>query len=107
MVEQALTGIGGFVGLMICIAAFTLCVGFIIANAMVMAMVPYGQVAGMASALLGTIQFVTGAIAATVQSLLPKGHTLPMAAGMAFCGIAGVISNRFIIKNRGDTTPLH
>jgi DHA1 family bicyclomycin/chloramphenicol resistance-like MFS transporter len=102
LVEQALTGFGGFVGLMICIGAFTLCVGFIIANAMVMAMVPYGQTAGMASALLGTIQFVTGAIAATVQSLLPKGHTLPMAAGMAACGIAGVISNRFIVKNRAD-----
>ncbi len=105
MVAQAVTGFGGFIGLVVCIASFTFCVGFIIANAMVMAMVPFGQIAGMASALLGTIQFVTGAIAATLQSALPKGYALPMAAGMAACGVAGLLSNRYVVKTRTDVAP--
>jgi DHA1 family bicyclomycin/chloramphenicol resistance-like MFS transporter len=57
-------------------------------NTTALAMAPHGRVAGSASALLGTIQFVLGATAGAVVGLLGNGTAVPLAAVVAGCGLA-------------------
>ena len=44
--------------------------------------------AGSASALLGTLQFVLGATAGTLVGVLGNGTAVPLAAVIAGCGVA-------------------
>ena len=65
---------------------FVLCgLGLTFGNATALAMVPHGGVAGSASALLGTSQFLLGA---AVPPLLSIGGTTGLAMGLAM-GVAG------------------
>jgi DHA1 family bicyclomycin/chloramphenicol resistance-like MFS transporter len=81
-------GLGGLIGLLlplfICIAS----VGLVGPNTAAAAMAPYGRVAGSASALLGTLQFVVGAVAGIVVGWLYNGTALPMAGTIAACCVA-------------------
>jgi DHA1 family bicyclomycin/chloramphenicol resistance-like MFS transporter len=97
---HGLTGWGGLAGLMVPLGLFTACMGFIMSNATVLAMAPYGRIAGMASALLGTVQFGVGAAAASLPGAIHTGTALPMTAGMALCGLAGLIANLVVVKPR-------
>jgi len=45
-----------------------------------------------ASALLGTLQFVVGAIAGTLVGALHNGTALPMAGVIAGCGVAALLA---------------
>jgi DHA1 family bicyclomycin/chloramphenicol resistance-like MFS transporter len=87
----AATALGGLVGLLaplfVCIAS----VGLVGPNTSAAAMAPHGRVAGSASALLGTLQFVVGAIAGTLVGALHNGTALPMAGVIAICEIAALV----------------
>jgi len=54
-------------------------------------MAPYGRVAGSASALLGTLQFVVGAVSGIVVGVLYNGTALPMAATIAACCVTALV----------------
>jgi DHA1 family bicyclomycin/chloramphenicol resistance-like MFS transporter len=56
-----------------------------------MAMAPHGRVAGSASALLGTTQFVLAAISGGLVSRLHNGTPVPMAGIVAFCSISALV----------------
>ncbi|WP_438481587.1 Bcr/CflA family multidrug efflux MFS transporter [Oleiharenicola lentus] len=62
--------------------------GFIGPNIGAIAMAPFGEIAGSASALLGTIQFGVGALAGAMVGLLHNGTAMPMAIGIAGCAVA-------------------
>jgi DHA1 family bicyclomycin/chloramphenicol resistance-like MFS transporter len=87
----AATGFGGMVGLLpplfVCVAS----VGLVGPNATAAAMAPHGQIAGSASALLGTLQFVVGAGSAALVGALDNGTALPMAGVIAACVIAALV----------------
>jgi len=91
LVLVAALGLGGLAGLLlplfICIAS----VGLVGPNTTAAAMAPYGRVAGSASALLGTLQFVVGAIASIVVGALYNGTALPMAGTIAACCVAALV----------------
>lgn len=57
--------------------------GFVIPTTSVLALEQHGAIAGTASALLGTLQMLTGAVVMTVVGLFTDGRPLPMVAGMA------------------------
>ena len=57
-------------------------------NTTALAMAPHGSVAGSASALLGTLQFVLGATAGTLVGVMGNGTAVPLAAVIAGCGAA-------------------
>jgi DHA1 family bicyclomycin/chloramphenicol resistance-like MFS transporter len=57
-------------------------------NTTALAMAPHGAVAGSASALLGTVQFVLGAAAGATVGVLGNGTAVPLAAVVAGCGAA-------------------
>jgi DHA1 family bicyclomycin/chloramphenicol resistance-like MFS transporter len=86
----AASGAGGLAGLLLplffCIAS----VGLVGPNTTAAAMAPYGRVAGSASALLGSLQFVVGAAAGMIVGTLYNGTALPMAGTIAVCCLAAL-----------------
>ena len=65
--------------------------GLVIPTASVLALEEHGAIAGTASALLGTLQMLTGAVAMQIVGLFSTGKPLPMVVGMAtgaLCGVA-------------------
>lgn len=64
--------------------------GLVIPTTSVLALEQHGAIAGTASALLGTLQMLTGAAAMGVVGLFSSGQPLPMVVGMAAGALVGV-----------------
>jgi len=64
--------------------------GLVIPATSVLALEKHGAIAGTASALLGTLQMLTGAAAMGVVGLFANGKPLPMGVGMATGALGGV-----------------
>jgi DHA1 family bicyclomycin/chloramphenicol resistance-like MFS transporter len=88
LLVDAATGFGGFPGILVPLFLYIATHGFVMPNTIALAMGPHGRVAGSASALLGTIQFVLGAAAGAAVGLLGNGTAVPLAAVVAGCGLA-------------------
>ena len=88
LLADAYTGFGGFAGILVPLWVFIACHGFVMPNTTALAMAPHGSVAGSASALLGTLQFVLGATAGALVGVLGNGTAVPLAAVIAGCGAA-------------------
>jgi len=87
---DAYTGFGGFAGILVPLFCFVACHGFVGPNTTALAMSPYGAVAGSASALMGTLQFVLGAASGSLVSAFGNGTAVPFALVIAGCGIAAL-----------------
>lgn len=61
--------------------------GLVIPTTAVLALEEHGAIAGTASALMGTLQFVTGAVAMVLASLVANGTAVPMSAAIAGCAV--------------------
>lgn len=70
-------------------AAFA-CQGLIIPSTMVLSLEEHGPIAGIASALGGTLQMVTGGIMIAVISLFFDGTALPMVTAIALCALGAL-----------------
>ncbi|MFN4349289.1 MAG: multidrug effflux MFS transporter [Hylemonella sp.] len=57
--------------------------GLIIPTSAILALEDHGPIAGTASALMGTLQFATGAVVMAIVGLFVDGTGLPMVAGIA------------------------
>jgi DHA1 family bicyclomycin/chloramphenicol resistance-like MFS transporter len=67
------------------------CLGLFIPTTAVLALEEYGDIAGTASALIGTIQFVTGAVIMLFVGTFLNGTALPMVAGIAGCAAVALV----------------
>jgi DHA1 family bicyclomycin/chloramphenicol resistance-like MFS transporter len=85
MLVDAVTGFGGFTGILIPLFFYIASHGFIMPNTTALAMAPHGAVAGSASALLGTVQFVLGASAGALVGVFGNSTAIPLAAIIAAC----------------------
>lgn len=94
MLFSAYTGFGGFAGILIPLFCFITCYGFIMPNTTALAMAPHGAIAGSASALLGTLQFVVGSTAAALVGVLGSGTAVPFAAVISGCGLGAFAISR-------------
>jgi DHA1 family bicyclomycin/chloramphenicol resistance-like MFS transporter len=65
--------------------------GLVIPTTMVLALDDHGPIAGMASALGGTLQMVSGAIMIIVVSYFADGTTLPMVTIIALCATGALL----------------
>ena len=74
------------VGLYFIASAF---MGMVIPTTSVLALEKHGAIAGTASALLGTLQMLSGAVAMGVMGLFGSGKPLPMVAGMTAGALLG------------------
>ena len=64
--------------------------GLVIPTTSVLALEAHGAIAGTASALLGTLQMLAGAVAMQLVGHFSNGKPLPMVAGMALGALMGV-----------------
>lgn len=71
--------------------------GFSFPNSTAAAMAPFGDRAGMASALLGTLQFSFAGLSSAVLGHLHNGSAIPMAAVMASCGGIACLLLRVVV----------
>ncbi|WZP00161.1 Bcr/CflA family multidrug efflux MFS transporter [Isosphaeraceae bacterium EP7] len=87
----AWTGVGGlpafFGAIFLCLAT----VGLILPNATAAVMAPFPDHAGVASALLGMLQFAVGAAAGALVGFFHDGTARPMALTMAGCATISLI----------------
>ena len=96
LVVDAYTGFGGFAGILIPLFFYIACHGFVLPNTTALAMAPHGKVAGSASALLGTFQFVLGALCGSLIGVFSNGTAVPMAAVVAGCATSAFLANRLL-----------
>ena len=88
--------LGGLPGVLIPLWCCIASLGFTFPNSTAAAMAPFGDRAGMAAALLGTLQYGLAAIASGVVASLHDGTALAMALAIAACGLISVIVLRVL-----------
>lgn len=80
------TGTGEIWGAALPLFAAITSLGFSFPNSIAAAMAPFGDRAGMAAALLGTLQFTIAALVSSAVGYLHDGTALPLAAVIFACG---------------------
>lgn len=94
LVAVAMSGWGGLPAILASLFVFVASLGFIGSNATALAMEEQGARAGIASAALGSTQFLIAAGASSLVGVLNDGSARPMAAVMAACGVATWIAGK-------------
>jgi len=93
LLADAYTGFGGFAGILVPLFCFVICHGFVGPNTTALVMSPYGAVAGSASALMGTLQFVLGAASGNLVSAFGNRSAVPFAAVIAGCALCAFVAH--------------
>jgi len=78
------------------------CLGLVIPSTMVLALEEHGSIAGMASALGGTLQFLTGALMIVVSSAFFDGTSFAMVATIVICAIGAFTLSRLTLGGRRE-----
>lgn len=78
-------------GSIVLMLLFLSCQGFTFPNAAALAMAPFTKGAGSASALMGALQMVCGAMATALVGVFFTGTAVPMAVIMASCSLVGLL----------------
>ncbi|WNL44881.1 multidrug effflux MFS transporter [Dyella sp. BiH032] len=74
--------------------------GLVMPSSAVLALEDHGKIAGTASALLGTIQFATGACVIGVVGRFLDGTARPMLAGIAACSVIALVLAQVTLRHR-------
>lgn len=78
-------GVSNFAVLVVMLFMAFAFLGLVIPATMVLALDDHGPIAGIASALGGTLQMVTGGVMIVIVSLVFDGTAFPMVSAVAFC----------------------
>jgi len=68
-------------------------------TAAVLSLEHHGEIAGTASALMGSIQIMTGAAVMAVAGLFSNGAPQPMVIGIAVCAVAPFLVTQIALRN--------
>ena len=98
LVLMAATGFGGMIGVWLPLFVYIASMGVVLPNAGANAMAGESRRAGMAAALMGTLQFTAGAASSGLLSLLSTGSALPMAGGVALCGLCALGARLVLVR---------
>jgi DHA1 family bicyclomycin/chloramphenicol resistance-like MFS transporter len=99
-----LTGMGGLAGVYAGVFVYVAAQGFVFPNGSAIAMMRHGNIAGTASALLGTNQFMIAAVTTTLLGFIDN-PAVPMALVIAGCGVAATLLNFLTLGPRLETAP--
>ena len=97
---MTLAGVDSLAVLIVLLFCAFACLGLVIPSTMVLALEEHGPIAGMASALGGTLQMVTGGVMIVVVSLFFDGTALPMVTTIALCAVGAFILARLTLRRR-------
>jgi DHA1 family bicyclomycin/chloramphenicol resistance-like MFS transporter len=100
----ALAGIDSLPVLIALLFASFACLGLVIPATMVLALEEHGPIAGMASALGGMLQMVTGGVMIVIIGVFFDGTTLPMVAAIALCSVGGFALSVLTLRGRALTS---
>jgi DHA1 family bicyclomycin/chloramphenicol resistance-like MFS transporter len=104
LLVTVLTGVAGLAGVFACVFVYVSAQGFVFPNGSAIAMMRHGKIAGTASALLGTNQFLIAAITTTFLGFLDN-PVVPMAIVIAACAAASTLLNFLTLGARLETAP--
>jgi DHA1 family bicyclomycin/chloramphenicol resistance-like MFS transporter len=96
MVLAASTGWGGAVSVIVPLWICLACLGFTFPNSTAAAMAPFGDRAGTASALMGTMQFTIAGLASAAVGHYEGNGAVPMASMMATCAVTAWLLLRWV-----------
>jgi DHA1 family bicyclomycin/chloramphenicol resistance-like MFS transporter len=102
---NAVTGIGGFIGLLVPLFFSVASLGFIAPNTAAAAMSMHGRIAGAASAVLGILQYGIGALAAALVGVFADGSARPMGLVIAACGLFALALQQFYLRSAVPPQP--
>jgi len=74
--------------------------GLVIPTTAVLALEEHGEIAGTASALMGTLHFAAGAVAMAVVGLFVDGTAFPMVAGISACALITFVLAQVVLRQR-------
>jgi DHA1 family bicyclomycin/chloramphenicol resistance-like MFS transporter len=77
--------------------------GFVFPNGSAIAMMRHGNIAGIASSLLGTNQFIIAAAVTLVLGTIQSSTAFPMAIVIAGCGVAATALNFLTLGSKLET----
>ena len=72
--------------------------GLVIPTSMVLALEEHGPVAGIASALGGTLQMLLGGIVMAIASLFGQASALPMVSAIAVCAVLAFVLSQLTLR---------
>jgi DHA1 family bicyclomycin/chloramphenicol resistance-like MFS transporter len=98
LIVAVATGWGGLSAIIALIFVSMSAAGIIFPNIAALAMSPFPEVAGSASALLGTFQFGVGAASGALVGMFHNGTAMPMALGLAGCAISALVIMRTMAR---------
>ncbi|HTA46066.1 MAG TPA: Bcr/CflA family multidrug efflux MFS transporter [Bryobacteraceae bacterium] len=101
----ARTGFGGMVGIFAPVFAYMCAAGFVFPNGNTVAMMRHGNMAGTASALLGTNQFTIAAVTTIILGMIDNSSAVPMAIVIAGCGAAATLLNFLTLGAKLEIAP--
>jgi len=99
-------GTTGFVLLLIPLFCQIAGSGLVQPNSVVLALAPFGDRAGSASALMGSIMFALASLASSAVALFHTHSALPMAGTMATCAVLGICAYYFLARARPGEAPV-
>lgn len=105
VLATAATGFGGLVGIFAPVFVYMCATGFVFPNGNAIAMMRHGNMAGTASALLGTNQFVIAAVTTIVLGVIDNSSAMPMAIVIAGCGAAASLLNFMTLGAKLEVAP--
>ncbi|WP_159591996.1 multidrug effflux MFS transporter [Chelativorans xinjiangense] len=79
--------------------------GLVIPSTSVLAMDDHGEIAGTASALMGTLHFATGAVAMAIAGQFFDGTPLPMVTGIAACAVIALAMTQITLGRAREAAP--
>ena len=72
----------------------------IVPNAAVLALEHHGRIAGTASAMMGTVQFMTSALVVGIGSMFMDGTARPMVVVIATCSAIVLLLSIAVLRSR-------
>ncbi|MFD2078677.1 MFS transporter, DHA1 family, bicyclomycin/chloramphenicol resistance protein [Actinopolymorpha cephalotaxi] len=98
LVLAAATSFGGVVGVLLPLFVAVASLGMVGPNAMALGLSQHPEMAGTASALIGTLQFVVGALAGPLVTAVQVRSALPMATVVAGCVVLGILARVILTR---------
>lgn len=103
LIAAVVSGTGGLTGIYLPLFAYVSCIGLVFPNGAAVALAGHAEVAGMASAMLGTLQFGAAAISTSLLGAIGEGSALPMAAVVLVSGALAAGLSVFALEVRPDS----
>jgi DHA1 family bicyclomycin/chloramphenicol resistance-like MFS transporter len=104
LMASVASGVGGLPVVYFCIFVYIAAQGFVFPNGSAIAMTRHGQIAGSASALLGTNQFLIAAVGTSFLGFL-ENPALPMTIVILTCAVISTVLNYLTLGPRLETGP--